>query len=735
MRRPTLETPCPVCGGYLDAVPPNRPCAGFSKDGKSWCTRSEFAGQLQPVGGDVFPHSLGDDCGCGKRHDPASDSAEVGAVSPGETSSGRSTQAGVNKRWKRRRRPPADGAPKDGRPEIEVREDDLTVLLAEAREAVRNYNAERTRVFRFGGMVCTVETTEDGAPSIRTLSPESMREVLAHAARWYRVRMVKTGESDPETGDTIRQARREDVKAPTDLARIMLASPSDVLPTLSRVTRAPLLAPSGRLVTEPGYDLETRVYLAPGMLRVAEIPDSPTPEEIAEARRLIVEELLGGFPFVGEADRAHAVGLVVLPFVREVIDGPTPLHLIEKPAPGSGASLLVEAASHVARGAPAIMLTEGHDEDEWRKRVTATLLGGPEMVSIDNVRRRLESAAFSAALTCAAWSDRRLGASETVTVPVRCAWVATGNNPAVSAEIARRCVSIRIDARVERPWERSGFRHPRLIEWVREHRGELVRAVLVLARAWVALGRPRSTASLGSYESWADVVGGVLDVAGVPGFLANRERFYARADREAAAWAAFVGAWWSRHGEARVGVRELWEIVESGGAEAPVDLGQGSERSQRTRLGAAVATAVDRRHTVEGVSVRVEAAGTRQGAAQYRLARWDDKSPSAGGTAISLQNRETAPPDGEPSEPCEPFAPRVLERARKSEGEENVHEVPQVHRGDDNRVATASPVCAYPVHRQAWWSIHGTVRCGICHPPASEILVAERQPASGEETP
>jgi len=108
-------------------------------------------------------------------------------------------------------------------------------------------------------------------------------------------------------------------------------------------------------------------------------------------------------------------------------------------------------------------MTEGRDEDEWRKRITARLLQGTPLILIDNVRSRLDSAALSAALTSEIWEDRVLGFSKTAAVPVKCTWVATANNPSLSLEVARRTVSIRLDSEVERPWERTNFKHPHLL--------------------------------------------------------------------------------------------------------------------------------------------------------------------------------------------------------------------------------------------------------------------------------
>jgi len=49
------------------------------------------------------------------------------------------------------------------------------------------------------------------------------------------------------------------------------------------------------------------------------------------------------------------------------------------------------------------------------------------------------------------------------------AWVATGNNPASSGEVARRTVRIRLDARQDRPYLRGGSRHADLGAWALEH--------------------------------------------------------------------------------------------------------------------------------------------------------------------------------------------------------------------------------------------------------------------------
>ena len=397
----------------------------------------------------------------------------------------------------------------------------------------------------------------------------------------------------------------------------LLASPHLDLPPLQAIIRAPAFTADGDLHDQPGYHVAGETFYAPPRgLAIPRVPKQPSERDVDRAQNLITDELLGDFPFADESERAHAVALLILPFVRNLIAGSTPLHLIEKPAPGTGGSLLADMLMLPSSGSGLTAMTEGRDEDEWRKRLTARLRRSPGAILIDNLRRRLDSSALAAAITAEVHEDRILGSSETVRLPVRCAWIATGNNPALSAELTRRTVRIRLDAKVDRPWLREGFRHPDLQAWALQHRGELVWATLVLGRAWMAAGRPDGTIVLGMFERWSRVLGGMLDVAGVPGFLKNLTTFYDESDAEGGAWRLLVHEWWNQHGDREVGVAELWSLVEPDtGNSIDIGLGDGNERSQKTRLGRRLAEMRDRQFD----DLRLERSRVSKRANRWRL--------------------------------------------------------------------------------------------------------------------
>ena len=166
------------------------------------------------------------------------------------------------------------------------------------------------------------------------------------------------------------------------------------------------------------------------------MPRSPAPKDLARAKALIFEDLLDDFPFADQASRAHALALVLLPAARELIEGPTPNHLVEAPAPGSGKDLLVDCCLRPALGPHLAILAQAGSDEEWRKRITASFKQAAGAILIGNVTRPLDSGVLAAALTAPVWTDRILGRSEMARYPVRCIWTTTANNPVMSTEAA-----------------------------------------------------------------------------------------------------------------------------------------------------------------------------------------------------------------------------------------------------------------------------------------------------------
>jgi hypothetical protein len=466
-------------------------------------------------------------------------------------------------------------------PELDAGDRDLQRVSRATLEILVSVN-QPAFIFRHADMLSRIQQSDDGSMIIRPLSENGLRHILAQYIHWFALKGKQEKYAVPEL-------------PPLHVVRDILAMPDPPFPVITRVVHAPIFASDGTLRTNPGYDPTSQIYYDPrGNLEI-DVPEAPPAEDVTLARDA-VEDVLCDFPFTSETERTHAVGLLLLPFARELIDGPTPLHSIEKPSPGTGAGLLTEVLTTIFLGRGAATMTEGRDEDEWRKRITAKLVRYNDMVVIDNVRRRLESAALSAVLTSTYWEDRILGKTDNATVPNKMTWIMTGNNPAFSNEITRRIVRIRLDSKVDQPWLRGGFKHPELREYVAQNRSKLVSAALTLIQDWIVKGRPKPTSKrLGSFEKWSDVIGGILANAGYTGFLENLDEVYTASDAEGAAWRTLIDAWWEEHQDNEVGVKEIYAIVApEHGDTIDLELGNGNERSQKTRLGKMLNSVRDR---------------------------------------------------------------------------------------------------------------------------------------------
>ncbi len=99
----------------------------------------------------------------------------------------------------------------------------------------------------------------------------------------------------------------------------------------------------------------------------------------------------------------------------------------------------------------------------------------------------------------------------------------TGNNLRYGGDIERRVLPIRLVPTVENPEERTGFKHPNLLAWVRQNRPQLAVAALTMLRAYVVAGRPEQPGGTwGSYEEWSELIRGSIVWAGLADPLPTR---------------------------------------------------------------------------------------------------------------------------------------------------------------------------------------------------------------------
>jgi len=437
--------------------------------------------------------------------------------------------------------------------------------------------------------------TIDGKPAIDLLTQDKMKELLAS-----RIRFLETNAQGYVSAAHPPQ---------TVITNMLVTAVPPPLPRIRRLVTAPVFASDGSLLTTVGYHTAARIYCAPDFM-LSVVATAPTATDVAEARRLLETELLGDFLFVGAADKAHAIALLLLFFARDLIDADMPLHLIEKPEVGTGAGKLADCCMIPAIGGRQGVLTDCDSEDEWRKRILAILLSAPEGVLLDNVVK-ITSHHLAALFTTGHFKDRVLGVSRMVDLPVDMPWVATGNNPELGYDLVRRICAIRLDAKMPDPTKRTGFRHT-LPEWAIENRSSLVWAALTLIQHWVAQGQPAWTGRpVASFERWSRVMGGILEAAGIQGFGTNEATFRRERNVRGNAWHALVREWWARFKDEHVSSADIFALAVELGVDGDLGLHDSRVREPRIAFGLTLRAQRGRQFRwVEGkrdVEVRIEA--------------------------------------------------------------------------------------------------------------------------------
>jgi hypothetical protein len=425
-------------------------------------------------------------------------------------------------------------APDASRPVIDIQSIVLDVGVDKVLDALAAKNNPPV-VFVRGGALCRVIRDERGIPRIDEFNKASLRLRISECVYFTRP-MGRSGTAYTTPPDRIVES--------------VLNRGAWPFPPLDGIVTVPVLRPDGTVHDTPGYDDKTGMYYVPDELfTIPHISHAPSDAEIADARNALFD-LVRDFPFDGESSRANALSLVFSLIMRPAIHGCIPLLLVDAPIQGTGKTLLVITLGQIACGTVPVQtaptgMRDG--EEEWRKRITSVFIRGSNIALIDNLPEKgvFDSAVFAAMITSPTWEDRMLGKNILCRYRALTIWVATGNNIRTGGDIPRRSYTCRLDANAERPWERSGFEHKDLAEFAKENRGKLLAAVYMLIRAWYARGcpAPKNIPTFGSFEEWSFKVGGVLENAGINGFLGNLATTRTAQDDIGTQWNAFFASW------------------------------------------------------------------------------------------------------------------------------------------------------------------------------------------------
>lgn len=453
-------------------------------------------------------------------------------------------------------------------------------------------------------------------------------EITASRTLWSELNERVTFVRRMEQGEGARQ------QVPIDVATHVYETAWKRLPVLPEVLYTPCFSPEGELIRKPGYYKDLNIVMADTGFRVPKVSLEPDPEEVADAVWMLRDDMLADFPFLdydaeGEERRepscANALAMIITPFMRRMIDGCTPLFFISKPEPGTGGTALGLLSMLLFDGVEPAPLRYSQNEEEMQKMLLAAFLETRSHMFFDDVVE-FNNRALLQSLTARNVGGRVLGSTKTAERPNNANWIATGNNPIIMSEMARRIVDVRLNLKNVDVQNRS-FRHPHLFSFVKENRGDLVWAILTLIQNWIALGEPRfEERSRASFEDWGAKVGGVLMSAGVEGFLDNTNR-RKLADMNDAAIREFAHDWLKRFG--KMNPQSMAELF-SFAMDAGLDICDGNNDDQKkSRFMRRLPAMEERTFRIDGQDYMVRSVQAENGSTSFYLQQLETVAEAA----------------------------------------------------------------------------------------------------------
>ena len=479
------------------------------------------------------------------------------------------------------------------------------------------YIAPALDLFRFSSNVveiATVPATDDkGAVTSRMIS--TIRPTA----------LVTAVERTVETGVLREDDAGDEVFIPKSMseadARITLVSGvfSNALPLIRRVLDVPVphFSDDGKIIyPNPGYDERFGTWLNPHAPKLKTMGHS-------EAMRWLLNDLFGlpehgGFWWHDEQARVHALARFITPFCRGLMGWKrTPLWIFDGNREGCGKDTCADL-THVAYTGRSIVCAPLSKEcdDEMRKRITAALMTGSRFFHLANMKGHVRYASLEAATdNSGVWEDRRLGVSETLTLPNETEFSFSANNATWEPDIERRCRRIRLRFTAEEI-NSHRYRYPDIKGWVRQHRAELLSAVAALVNEWVRQGCPPGPSPFTSFPEWGQVVGGILHCAGLPDPCLPHEDSQSSGDQSTRAMREFYQLAFDHFGDREVLKKEFQEFVQQDeGVHEMFDWIDFSSRRGQTSFGKLIVK-FDKRE-LGGIAFRIKQSSKNRGVYKF----------------------------------------------------------------------------------------------------------------------
>lgn len=272
--------------------------------------------------------------------------------------------------------------------------------------------------------------------------------------------------------------------------------------------RLPVIRQDGTLELLPdGYDKETGVFTVPGGL------EYPLDWDVAQGKAWL-SKWFGAMPFADERSEAVLVAALLVLFIRHLPGGSAlrPGFLFEANMAGSGKSVCGKAVCSIVLGYAPVGKRKA--QEEMDKEIEAHVRSKSPVIFLDNMKGSIKSATLDQLITSKVLTFRAMGGQSIVTLRNDAPVIVTGNDLQKDEDSFRRFLQCLLFE--------TGDPNKRKVEHLLdddvlskdEWRREALAALWSFVKCWDAKGRPQGNVTLGSFEQFSRLMGGIVTACG-----------------------------------------------------------------------------------------------------------------------------------------------------------------------------------------------------------------------------
>jgi hypothetical protein len=305
------------------------------------------------------------------------------------------------------------------------------------------------------------------------------------------------------------------VRLPPDFVRHYLQRrDDDRLPSRVAVSPLPLVLATGELLAPEGLDrLRGIEFVIPKELRaIVPAPEDCTPEAVAREMTSLCDDWLVDVN-TDLAGKCTLIATALTLIERSLLDE-RPCFFVTAGRRGGGKTTALIMLIMAVTGSRPAASPWSSDENERRKALLAYFMLNSAYILWDNIPRgaQLYCPHIENSCTTKFYRDRRLGVTEVIATSASTIHLFTGNNIEPRGDLSSR--SLRIEIKVDRPDpENRPFKHPDVIGWTNDHRGEILRALYTIMLGNPTLKEPRDAQMKTRFPMWWRLVGSAVENA------------------------------------------------------------------------------------------------------------------------------------------------------------------------------------------------------------------------------